>query len=79
MVQNFLEINTFPKICCNSGMDVCRYSCLTPKELRDYAGAKAHLWGWVVSDVKDYHKFRKLLDYDISRPPQSWMYLKGDE
>lgn len=76
-VQDFVKINVFPKPFCNSWMDICKCSCLSVKELQDYTGTKEYLWGWVVSNVKDYHNFKKLSEYGIFKPPQSWMYLRN--
>ena len=54
-----------------------RESCLDEKQLEEYAGGKGWpLWGWQVADVKVYDTPRPLQAYGISRPPQSWQYIK---
>ena len=72
--------------------------CLTPKEIDEYQGDKAILYGWHISDLKIYDHPKKLSEfcsYDaricidengfpmpthaITRPPQSWCYVKEVE
>ncbi len=57
-----------------------KQSCLTEDQIREYAGeAKKNLWGWAVTDVKEYCNPHPLGLYGLKKPPQSWCYYKGQE
>lgn len=57
-----------------------KQSCLTEKQIREYAGgSKKNLWGWAVTDVKEYYNPHPLRLYGLDKPPQSWCYYKGAE
>ena len=57
-----------------------KQSCLTENQIREYAGeAKKNLWGWAVTDVKEYYNPHPLGLYGLKKPPQSWCYYKGQE
>ena len=67
---------------------------LTQKEIYEYQGNKAILYGWHISDIVIYDKPKDLSEFyivkeiggyeefrQLSRPPQSWCYveeLKGE-
>ena len=62
-------------------------SCLTWRELVEYeAGAgvrrgldlnrRKGLWGWHISQLKIYDKPMFLEDFGLTKPPQSWCYVK---
>ncbi|MBR2343002.1 MAG: ASCH domain-containing protein [Clostridia bacterium] len=62
--------------------------CLTPKEIDEYQGDKAILFGWHISNLKVYDKPRELSEFSkygfghpvpLKRPPQSWMYVEGPD
>ncbi len=72
---------------------LCTASCLSIEELRKYVGCGiATFYGWHISDLVIYEKPKELREfkglrktkfgyasYDITRPPQSWCYVEGDE
>ena len=77
------KIRTIPEVQKVAGsplgekFSVERESCLDERQLEEYAGGKGWpLWGWQVADVKVYNTPRPLQAYGISRPPQSWQYIK---
>lgn len=61
-------------------------SCLTVKELIDYAGSKNHIFGWRISNLKIYDKPKELIEFQkiprklpfdpVQKPPQSWCYVE---
>lgn len=67
----------------------CKTSCLSAKEILDYAGGQRLLYGWHISNLVIYDKPKKLseftgikntrfggMPYKIQRPPQSWCYVE---
>lgn len=57
-----------------------KQSCLTENQIKEYAGeSKKNLWGWAVTEVKEYYTPHPLGLYGLKKPPQSWCYYKGDE
>jgi predicted transcriptional regulator len=50
--------------------------CLTQKEIDEYQGDKAILYGWHISDLVIYDTPKDLSEYGLTRPPQSWCYVK---
>jgi predicted transcriptional regulator len=68
--------------------DAARPTCLKPAELHQYLGA-ATGFGWHISDLRIYDHSRDLWEFTglrqtkyglapgpITRPPQSWCYVK---
>ena len=52
-------------------------SCLTRQQLKEYAGEDGKpLWGWHVTDCREYSRTITLADLGIKKPPQSWCYAK---
>lgn len=49
-------------------------SCLTFKELFDYGKNVGTLYGWHVASTQPLDK--KLSDFGLKRPPQSWQYVR---
>lgn len=80
MSNHFWPIRMLPSLQKTIGADkrdLASHSCLTWKQLYEYAGNSGkRLWGWQVSDVKAYDKPKSLSEFGLKRPPQSWMYLK---
>ncbi len=78
--NDFWAINVFPnlqKFVGKQNLDVSFHSCLSLKELYEYAGNRtAPLYGWHVENLVEYATPKPLSDYGIKRAPQSWMYLK---
>ena len=50
-------------------------SCLTAAKLEKYAGGRP-LWAWEISQPVEYKEVRRIADYGLKRPPQSWRYGK---
>lgn len=50
-------------------------TCLTAKEIADYANGKP-AYGWHISNLKKYPHERPLSDFGLKRPPQSYCYVE---
>ena len=77
------KIRTLPEVqsvCGTAGeYNVQAASCLKKEQLKKYAGDSGRpMWGWIISEVQEYEKPVPLEAYGISRPPQSWQYLKTE-
>ncbi len=53
-----------------------RGTCLTAKELYEYMGSNDHLCYLNISNPIMYDKPKSLEDFGLTRPPQSWCYVK---
>lgn len=51
-------------------------TCLTARELYEYMGTSDHLNFIEIKDLVLYDVPKKLEDFGLSRPPQSWCYVK---
>ncbi len=49
---------------CMSEVEVAAYSCQSP------------IYGWHISNLKIYNKPKKLGEFGLTRPPQSWCYVE---
>lgn len=49
---------------CMSEVEAAAYSCQSP------------IYGWHISDLKIYDKPKKLGEFGLTRPPQSWCYVE---
>ena len=85
--NSFYKIRTIPepqewariKGLCDT-INVQEGSCLTKQQLKEYAGSSGKpLWGWHVSEVKEYYTPHPLSLYGLKRPPQSWQYYRGED
>lgn len=85
--NSFYKIRTIPepqewariKGLCDT-INVQAGSCLTGQQLKEYAGSSGKpLWGWHVSEVKEYYTPHPLNLYGLKRPPQSWQYYRGED
>ena len=56
----------------------CETSGLSPADFIEYGKGKP-LYGWHISGLKVYDKPKKLEDFGLKRPPQSWCYVEGAE
>lgn len=75
--KDFLKIPTIPEI---KDREVQKGSCLTGQQLKEYAGESGKpLWGWYVSQAKEYYTPHPLSLYGLKRPPQSWQYYRGED
>ena len=54
-----------------------RYSCVEINEFIEYSNGK-ELYAWYISDLKIYDKPKKLNEFGMSRPPQSWCYVERE-
>lgn len=81
--KDFLKIRTIPEVQNQEELqkiDVQKGSCLTGQQLKEYAGeSEKPLWGWYVSEVKEYYTPHPLSLYGLNRPPQSWQYYRGED
>lgn len=81
--KNFLKIRTIPEVQRWAGVqkiDVQAGSCLTGQQLKEYVGENGKpLWGWYVSQAKEYYTPHPLSLYGLKRPPQSWQFYRGED
>lgn len=49
---------------CMSEVEAAAYSCQSP------------IYGWHISNLKIYNKPKKLGEFGLTRPPQSWCYVE---
>ena len=81
--NSFFKIRTIPEVKSRAGLlevDVPGASCLTGQQLKEYAGESGKpLWGWYVSQAKEYYTPHPLSLYGLKRPPQSWQYYRGED
>lgn len=49
--------------------------CLTMQEVLDYSKGR-DLYGWHIENLKIYDEPKELREFGLSRPPQSWLYIK---
>ena len=49
--------------------------CLTMQEVLDYSKGK-DLYGWHIKDLQIYDEPKELREFGLSKPPQSWLYIK---
>lgn len=52
----------------------CKTSCLKPKDFIAYGKGKP-LYGWHISDLVIYDDPKRLGEFGLKRPPQSWCYV----
>lgn len=52
-----------------------RNSCVPKKQIHEYAGAKPSLFGWGIRNAIRFDEPKKLSEFGLSRPPQSWCYV----
>ena len=55
--------------------EIAKRACLTEEQLVAYAGGK-DVYAYVVSNPTRFAKPRPLSDFGITRPPQSWQFIK---
>ena len=53
----------------------CKYSCMSPSDFLEY-GKGGMLYGWHISDLKIYDEPKKISEFGLTRPPQSWYYVE---
>ena len=56
---------------------IMEQSCLTYYQLHRYAYHDC-LFGWRISELKIYRTPKGLSEFGLTRPPQSWCYVKGE-
>lgn len=52
--------------------------CLSDKEIIDYLGNEKTGYGWHISKLKIYDEPKELSEFGLTRPPQSWCYVEGN-
>ena len=73
---DFMKIKMFPQLLETHK----RQSCQTESQIMEYAGeSKRNLWGWAVTEVKEYCTPHPLDLYGLKNQPQSWCYYRGKE
>lgn len=55
---------------------LCVDSCLSFAEIEAYFGDKDGYF-WCISDLVIYDQPKKLQEFNLGRPPQSWCYVEG--
>lgn len=55
-------------------------SCVTIDEIVEYAGGdKRMLYMWNIENLKIYDEPKELSEFEISKAPQSWCYVKKEQ
>lgn len=50
-------------------------SCMSDTEISAYC-TKNEMYGWHISDLKIYDTPKELIEFGLTRPPQSWCYME---
>lgn len=69
--------------------NIVEQTCLTGKQIREYANGKDFIYGWHISNLKIYDRPKELSEFTgrrktrfgienfkMKRPPQSWCYVE---
>lgn len=56
--------------------DDCVHAAMWPDDFAAYGKGKP-LYGWEISGLEIYDEPRKLSDFGLKQPPQSWCYWRG--
>lgn len=64
-------------------LNILNKSCLSYNDIINYSGCsldnynpkKEYLYAWHISDLVIYNERKNLLDFRLTRPPQSWFYF----
>ena len=68
--QSILEYNMN-----EAGVDLLsRSSCVPKKQIREYAGRRTSLYGWSLHKARWFKEPKRLEEFGLKRPPQSWQY-----
>lgn len=54
-------------------------SCVPPKRIYEYAGAKEFLYGWELKKARWFKEPKPLSAFGMKHPPQSWCYVEDGE
>lgn len=68
-----------PELTCPDGK-IAELGHITVEEVRSYR-REGTLYGWKVEDFEDWKaegRAKHITDYGITRPPQSWCYVRRD-
>jgi predicted transcriptional regulator len=58
------------------GVDLLsRSSCVPKKQIREYAGRRTSLYGWSLQKARWLKEQKRLEEFGLKRPPQSWQYI----
>lgn len=63
----------------NRGFATYEKTRLTDRQLIDYLGNGKFGYGWCISGLKIYENPKRLFDFGMSRPPQSWCYVEVND
>lgn len=69
------EIETLPPSTIFNAPALYSQSCLTREEFFEYA-ADDTVYFWHISDLKIYDEPKKISEFGLKRPPQSWGYVE---
>ncbi len=61
---------------CHIALREFPYVCMTDREIMNYLGNGKKGYGWHISDLKIYDTPKELIEFGLTRPPQSWCYVE---
>ncbi len=61
---------------CHIALKEFPYVCMTDREIMNYLGNGKKGYGWHISDLKIYDTPKELIEFGLTRPPQSWCYVE---
>lgn len=59
--------------------DLLNKACLSYDYLHKYVGSGGRFYGWHISDLVIYDEPKRLSEFGLKRPPQSWCYVKEEQ
>lgn len=76
--MTYIRVNQLSQLSQYSDVCITAETCLNINQLQHYLNDKKGN-GWHISDLKIYDKPKKLGEFGLTRPPQSWCYVEEVE
>lgn len=73
--MTYIRVNQLSQLSQYSDVCITAETCLNINQLQHYLDDKKG-YGWHISDLKIYDKPKKLGEFGLTRPPQSWCYVE---
>lgn len=61
---------------CEKAKKVIEMGCVPLEDLKKYQGNKEKIFGWICGVFEKFEQPKKLADFGLKRPPQSWQYVE---
>ena len=74
-IMTYIRVNQLSQLSQYSDVRITAETCLNIDQLQHYLDEKEG-YGWHISDLKIYDKPKKLGEFGLTRPPQSWCYVE---